>query len=58
MRRRAQVRKRLRLELLRWHEDKFAKFKGRLAAADAERVLGRVKAVAQLLNSLSAQGAP
>ena len=52
------MRKRLRLELLRWHEDKFAKFKGRLAAADAERVLGRVKAVAQLLNSLSAQGAP
>jgi hypothetical protein len=52
------VRKRLRAELLRWHEDKFARFAGRLAAADAQRVLDRVKAVAQLLNSLSgAQGA-
>lgn len=48
----------MRLELLRWHEDKFARFKDRLAAADAQRVLDAVKAVAQLLNSLSAQGAP
>ena len=48
-----QVKKRVRLELLRWHEDKFAKFKDRLAASDVERILERVKAVAQTLNSIS-----
>ena len=50
-----QVRKRLRVELLRWHEDKFARFAARLAPGDAQRVLGRVKGVAQLLNSLSSE---
>ena len=51
----AQVRRRLRAELLRWHEDKFARFRPRLAPGDAQRVLARVKAVAQLLNSLSSR---
>ncbi|CAK0783246.1 hypothetical protein CVIRNUC_006445 [Coccomyxa viridis] len=49
----AEVKKRVRLELLRWHEDKFAKFKDRLVASDVERILERVKAVTQTLNSIS-----
>ena len=48
-----QVKKRVRLELLRWHEDKFAKFKDRLNASDVKRILERVKAVTQTLNSIS-----
>ena len=48
-----QVKKRVRLELLRWHEDKFAKFKDRLAPSDVGRILERVKAVTQTLNSIS-----
>ena len=48
-----QIRKRVRLELLRWHEDKFAKFKDRLVASDVMRILERVKAVTQTLNSIS-----
>ena len=48
-----QVKKRVRVELLRWHEDKFARFKDRLIASDVERILERVKAVTQTLNSIS-----
>ena len=48
-----QIRKRVRLELLRWHEDKFAKFKDRLASGDVIRILERVKAVTQILNGIS-----
>jgi len=48
-----QVRRRVRLELLRWHEDKFARFKERLAKSDVDRILERVKAVTQILNSIS-----
>lgn len=47
-----QIKRRVRLELLRWHEDKFARFKDRLAKADADRILERVKAVTQILNSI------
>ncbi|KAK9905471.1 hypothetical protein WJX75_000397 [Coccomyxa subellipsoidea] len=49
----AEVRKRIRQELLRWHEDKFAKFKDRLAAADSQRILTGVKGVTQMLNDLA-----
>lgn len=51
-----QVRKRVRLELLRWHEDKFARFGDRLAAADKQRILERVKAMTQMLNSIAGAG--
>ena len=48
-------RKRLRLELMRWHPDKFeARFGRRLKAADRSRVLDRVKSVSQALNALGA----
>lgn len=48
-------RKRLRTELIRWHPDKFqARFGRRLAPADADRILARVVATSQVLNSLSA----
>ncbi len=46
--------KRLRLELMRWHPDKFtAKFGRRLAEADKVTILERVKAISQLLNNLN-----
>ena len=48
-------RKRLRLELMRWHPDKFeARFGRRLRAADRSRILDRVKSVSQALNALAA----
>jgi len=47
-------RKRLRLELMRWHPDKFvARFGGRVVEAERERVLQRVKEISQMLNSLA-----
>jgi hypothetical protein len=46
-------RKRLRLELMRWHPDKFvAKFGARVGEAEHDRVLQRVKEISQMLNSL------
>ena len=49
----AERKKRLRLELMRWHPDKFvAKFGGRVIAKDRERVAEGVKRVSQMLNSL------
>ena len=49
-------RKRLRVELMRWHPDKFeARFGRRLAARDKERVLDRVKGMSQALNALGAK---
>lgn len=47
-----QIRRRVRLELLRWHEDKFARFRDRLATSDADGILERVKAVTQILNGI------
>lgn len=50
----AEERKRVRLELMRWHPDKFsAKFGGRLASRDKNRILERVKHISQMLNTLS-----
>ena len=51
-RRHLQIRRRVRLELLRWHEDKFARFRDRLATSDADRILERAKAVTQMLNGI------
>ena len=49
----AERKKRLRLELMRWHPDKFvAKFASRVIAKDKERVAEGVKRVSQMLNSL------
>lgn len=49
-------RKRLRLELMRWHPDKFqARFAKRIAAGDRERVLERVDAQTKALNALAAK---
>lgn len=49
----AEERKRLRLELLRWHPDKFTgAFGSRLAADDKTRILQRVTEISQFLNSL------
>lgn len=49
----AERKKRLRLELMRWHPDKFvAKFGGRVIGKDKERVAEGVKRVSQMLNSL------
>ncbi|PNH06427.1 hypothetical protein TSOC_007183 [Tetrabaena socialis] len=52
----ADVRRRLRAELLRWHPDKFgARFGARLAAAggdERERALARVQALAQVLTQV------
>lgn len=51
----AEVKKRLRMELVRWHPDKFVgRFGARLAPTDRERVLERVKGMSQALNALSA----
>jgi hypothetical protein len=44
------------MELLRWHEDKFARFRDRLAAADRQRILDRVKTLTQLLNAIASGG--
>lgn len=53
----ADRKKRLRLELMRWHPDKFtAKFGARIAGPDRGRVAEGVKRVSQLLNSLSSRG--
>ncbi|BDA47516.1 probable unconventional myosin-XVI at N-terminal half [Coccomyxa sp. Obi] len=49
----AEVRKRIRQELLRWHEDKFAKYQDRLDSSDSQRILQGVKAVSQMLNHLA-----
>ena len=50
----AEERKRLRLELLRWHPDKFTgAFGSRLAAGDKARILERVTQISQYLNSLA-----
>ena len=50
----ANERKRLRMELMRWHPDKFvAKFGTRLAAGEKEVVLEGVKRISQMLNSLN-----
>lgn len=47
-------RKRLRVELMRWHPDKFeARFGRRLALAERQRILDRVKAQSQALNALA-----
>lgn len=49
-----EVRKRLRLELMRWHPDKFtAKFGDRIAGPDRVSVGEGVKQMSQLLNSLN-----
>ena len=54
----AEERKRLRLELMRWHPDKFiARFGKRVVAHDMERILERVKRVSQMLNSLGSSAA-
>ncbi|KAK9813272.1 hypothetical protein WJX72_011743 [[Myrmecia] bisecta] len=45
------TKKRVRLELLRWHPDKFmARFGKRLLAAERDRILARVQAISQVLN--------
>ncbi len=45
--------KRLRLELMRWHPDKFvARFGGRVIEKDKKRVEEGVNRVSQMLNSL------
>ena len=47
-------RKRIRLELMRWHPDKFAgKFTARLRANDKDQILTRVNYISQMLNGLS-----
>lgn len=47
------VRKRLRMEILQWHPDKFgAQFGNRLLPATKERVLATVKAVSQQLTAM------
>jgi NF-kappa-B inhibitor-like protein 1 len=49
----ADVRRRLRAELLRWHPDKFvARLGARLAAGERERVLAGVQATSQLLTGM------
>ena len=51
----AEERKRLRLELMRWHPDKFtAKFGSRLADDDKDKILARVTQISQQLNALAA----
>ncbi len=46
--------KRLRLELVRWHPDKFtAKFGKRLAPKDHDRILQRVNATSQQLTGIN-----
>ena len=53
----ADEKKRLRLELMRWHPDKWvARFADRLVPADKERVLQQVNATSQKLTALSSQG--
>jgi len=52
----AGVRSRLRSEVLRWHPDKFeARWGSRLAAGDRDRILARVKEVAQQLTEMMTQ---
>ena len=51
----AEERKRLRLELMRWHPDKFvAKFGSRVVEGDRQRVAQGVNSVSQMLNHLNA----
>lgn len=48
--------KRLRLELMRWHPDKFhSRFRTRLVAKDADRILERVESQTKALNALAAR---
>ena len=48
-------RKRARAELMRWHPDKFvAKFGTRLRDSDRTKILHRVNATSQLLNTINA----
>lgn len=52
----AEERKRLRLELMRWHPDKFvARFGGRLVNEDRARVAARVNSMSQMLNLLHSE---
>lgn len=52
----ADVKRRLRAELLRWHPDKFvARFGARLAAGDRDRVLAGVQHTSQMLTSMVAK---
>ena len=52
----AEKRKRLRLELMRWHPDKFVgKFGARMLPTEKDRITEGVKRVSQLLNSLNNQ---
>ena len=52
----AEEKKRLRLEQMRWHPDKFTgKFGGRLDSKDREKILARVTQTSQLLNALAAE---
>jgi NF-kappa-B inhibitor-like protein 1 len=49
----ADVKKRLKLELMRWHPDKFtAKYLGRVVEKDRGQVVAGVQAVAQCLTAL------
>ena len=49
-------RKRLREELMRWHPDRWSqRYRGRLEAADAPRILERATAVSQYVGQLYAQ---
>lgn len=48
--------KRLRLELMRWHPDKFhSRFRMRLVAKDTERISERVESQTKALNALAAR---
>jgi hypothetical protein len=52
----ADVKRRLRSELLRWHPDKFvARFGARVAAGDRDRVLAGVQHTSQMLTSMVAK---
>ncbi len=43
---------------MRWHPDKFdARFGRRLAAADRQQILDRVKGISQALNALGSKAA-
>lgn len=49
----AGVKKRLRLEIMRWHPDKFiAAFGSKLAASEKDRIVNRVKEMSQMLTSI------
>ena len=49
----SEERQRLKLELMRWHPDKFqGKFGHRMQGADKEKILDGVKQISQALNEL------